>query len=149
MEDSDMTKRIYMTAAELGISPDTRAWMIRVRNRLITMQPQQPVRFMGLKFEFDMGTVSRKDECGTAGCILGMALILQPKWPQRHSEDARMLRRMFYPCLYGRTEAAHRRQYDGKLDSITPRMAAGMLTRYLKTGIIRFAGCEPEMLWGN
>lgn len=129
----------YKTAAQLGIKPLERKWLLRFAKFALTMKPHKPKKVKGDGlFVFDMMCVSEPDiidgECGSIGCIWGGAHLMaraagESPWgkgrhPSRGHSDP--LHKLFFPDNTLRYE------------SITPKIAAQVTLKYLRTGRVHF-----------
>lgn len=129
----------YLSTKALAITPRERKYLLQSEKILSKMEPEQIIQIKGYgKYQFDMvtaGLVLHKpgtlEECGTAGCIAGLANLLaktQEKKPLfescyagRISGNSRALDRLFFPAgdFYA---------------SIKPKQAAHSIRHFLLTG---------------
>lgn len=135
----------YLTSAQLNITPDERAYLIRAADILAQMKPGQYHQIPNDgQWLFDMANVAMSTECGTAGCILGLCarlVELDMPYDGRHRPKVRpfdwdgernyspALMPLFYPDLIS-------------MRLVTPQDAAKATRQFLETGVIHFEGHE-------
>lgn len=127
----------YLSARALGITPAERKWLIRAGEMLLTMKPGEDRQIEGAGFfRFNMANAGERTNCGTAGCIAGLANLLAETagaklYPvcrgaliEGHSAP---LRKLFFP--------AH---LDVIFSDMRPSSAGKATLHFLRTGRVEF-----------
>ncbi len=146
------------TAKALGITKDERKYLIKAERILSTMHRGQTVVIKGDgKFAFDMSTIIRPIgggdtskgkipgtyECGTAGCIAGLMNIMaginkKTLWGRKGEIDSNCMSEPLLPLFFPHEISHH---------SVTPKMAARVIRRFLDTGKVYYVKLKPVGRW--
>lgn len=143
----------YLSAKRLGITENERHWLIEAVPVLWKLRPSEVVGIPDLtggddhKFMFDMQKIDsviselpgdpHENNCGTAGCILGLCMLLARINGEYFVDDrtkryTRKLRALFYPSFNDQS-FEHRIYHD-----MTPRQAAIVVKRFLTANEVVF-----------